>query len=257
MGWFQKKDEEAPRRPPPAGPGDGQVRLPDLSTALPANHRAFLVSCCDQRTPVVATWVDLGVVRRAVLHGIDNDQILLLVTDHGALPYAFRPRAQCVVSFFIQERVVTFVAYEEPSERPDGHDELLLTMPTQIAVEGRTRYRVPILPSAGLRAAVLSPAGRRTQVEPMDISPAGIMLRVAEGVATGLEQGQICDLELLLGPTTCRVPISLRHRGSGPDGERFGCLFHCAANGFVFPREKELTELVMTLERHWMRNRAR
>jgi hypothetical protein len=256
MGWFTKKEEEAPK-PPPGGTGDGRVKLPALSIALSANDRAFLVTCCDLATPAVATWVDLGIVRRAVLAGISGDVLRLRITDHGPQPYTFRPRAQCVVSFYIQDRLVTFVAYEESTARPDGSCDMLLTMPTQLAVEGRTRYRIPVLPSARLRVTVRRAGAPPLDTDPVDISLAGAMFSFPEGRDPRFAEDQVLDLELAMETQTCRVPFSVRHRIVGYSAVSYGGIFHGAANGFEFARERELSELVMDVERHWVRNRPR
>lgn len=258
MGWFSKKEEEeAIKRPPQAGVGDARVRPPDLSTELRPSERAFLVACCDPKTPAVVTWVDLGIVRRAVLDKVHAEQIRLWITDQGPVRHAFRPRAQCVVSFYTHDRLVTFVAYEEPVERPRSPDELLLTMPTQLAVEGRTRYRIPVHAGAGLKVTLLCPTGRRLQAEALDISVAGIMFRFAGGGDPGVCGDQLFGLELALGDMTCQVPVSVRHRADDPAGPRFGCIFHTEANGYEYAREKDLGEMVLALERYWARNRPR
>ncbi|MFH1465808.1 MAG: hypothetical protein ABIO70_15585 [Pseudomonadota bacterium] len=256
MAWFTKKDPPPPTKPTP-GPGDGEVRLPPLANALSSDERAFLVTCCDTSTPAVVTWPDLAQVRRAVFNRIDRDSLYLDIVDEGGSPYQYRHLTQCVVSFFYANRVGTFVGYEEASGAGHSPGQLSLRMPTQIAVEGRTRFRIPILASHELEVTLVLASGRHRVSRPVDINIAGTLLAFDLARDPGLEVDREASLVLTLEGSTCTVPIGVRHREVRGGEVLFGCLFHNGANGWDYAQDRELNEIVVAVERFWARNRTR
>ena len=256
MAWFNKKD------PPPARPAggqvDGKVNLPPLSTSLTADERAFLVTCCDTATPAVVTWPDLAVVRRAVFRRVDRDSLYMQIADHGGTPYRYRHLTQCVVSFFFANRVATFAGYEEACGQPAGSpDTLILSMPTQVAFEGRTRFRIPILASLAMECVVVLAAGRQRSSRPVDINVAGMMLAFKPAQEPGLQVDQVVRLALEAEGRRCEVPATVRHREVTPEEILYGFLFHNGTNGWEYPQDRELAELVAAVERYWARNSTR
>jgi len=256
MAWFKKNDPSPPTKPF-VGPGDGEVHLPPLSNALTADERAFVVTCCATSTPAVVTWPDLAVVRRAVFRSVDRDSLFLEIVDDGGTPYEYRHLTQCVVSFFYASRVATFVGYEEASGLGPLPGHLTLRMPSQIAVEGRTRFRIPIFASLGLQVTVVLTTSHHQASRPVDINLAGLLLAFEAARDPVLRVDQDVVLALCVEGHACEVPASVRHRAVQGGEVLYGCLFHNGANGWDYPHDRELSELVVAVERFWARKRTR
>jgi hypothetical protein len=263
MAWFGKKSppNPAPAKPSPSSGGGvdvGELReLPDISRTLSASHRAFLVTCCDTHIQGSVTWPELGIVRRVVFDKIDGDQLHLGITNDGDKPYECRPRTQCAVTFYFRDRMVCFMGYEESRGAGQRQELLVLRMPTQLAIEGRTRFRIPILPKLELEVALHLPQGRVPVPEPVDISVAGMMLSFPKDFDPGMKPDDLVELELAREEDRLVVPCSVRNRIVRPEQIRYGVLFHAGSNGFDYAQDRELTDLIMGVERFWARNRNR
>ncbi len=259
MAWFSKKDKPkpAPAEKPSAPALGAKLELPPLSRALSANERAFLVTCCDGSVPALITWPELGIIRQVTFSMVDGDEIRFRIAADSGVPYKCRPRTQCVVSFFFRDRTAAFIGYEEVLASGNRSDTMVLRMPTQLAVEGRTRFRIPILPKLGLVLEVVHENHRITVPEPIDISVAGVMLAFPKATDPGLPTDQELGLILELEGDSFRVPISVRQRQVRPGDVRYGCLFHNGHNGFTYDQDVELNDLIMGIERYWARNRNR
>lgn len=259
MAWFGKKEPSPP--PPQARPSPDLVRdvieLPPLTRALSASERALLVTSCDTEIQASVTWPELGIVRRVNFKKVDGDQLHLAITNDGGKPYECRPRTQCAVTFYFRDRMACFMGYEESFGAGQRPELLVLRMPTQIAFEGRTRFRIPILPNLELTVAVHH-GGRRIPVPRLvDISVAGMMLVFPKEDDQGMQPDDVILLELTLDGQTYKVPSSIRNRIVRPDEVRYGALFHNGSNGFDYDRDRELNDMIMGIERFWARNRNR
>jgi hypothetical protein len=259
MAWFTKKEDPKPQPKPTAAVGavEGKVELPPLARALDANERAFLVTCCDSGTQGIVTWPDLGVIRRVSFYRVDGDQLHLTVTNDGGTPYDCKPRTQCVVSFFYRDRAACFIAYEESKGAGQRAELVVLRMPTQIAVEGRTRFRIPILPKLELKVALIHDNRRIRVPESIDISVAGMMLAFPREIDPGLAAEQGTQVELTLEGDSYRVPCTIRNRIVRTTDVRYGILFHNGSNGFDYEHDTELNDMIMGIERFYVRNRNR
>jgi hypothetical protein len=259
MAWFTKKEAPKPRPAPQAKVGavEGVVELPELSRVLTANERAFMVTCCASNTQGTVTWPELGIVRRVQFYAIDGDQLHLTVTNDLGKPYECKPRTQCVVSFFYSDRAVCCIAYEESKGAGQRPELVVLRLPTQIAVEGRTRFRIPILPKLELSVAVIH-EGRRIKVpDAIDISVAGMMVSFPKDRDPGLRAEQVVQFELSMEGASYRVPCTIRNRIVRPADVRYGILFHNGSNGFDYDLDSELNDMIMGIERFYVRNRNR
>jgi len=257
MAWFSKKETPKPKPQAKVGAIEGKVELPELCRALDSNQRAFLVMCCDNSTPCTITWPELGVIRRANYYRVDGDQLHLTVTNDGGTPYDCRPRTQVVVSFFFSDRTACFIAYEESKGAGQRPELVVLRLPTQLAVEGRTRFRIPILPKLELSVAVIH-EGRRIRVpESIDISVAGVMLAFPRDVDPGLQADSTVEVELSHEDHSYKVPCTIRNRIVRTTDVRYGMLFHTGSNGFDYDLDTELNDLIMGIERFYVRNRNR
>lgn len=258
MAWFSKKEEPKPK-PTVSKVGDveGKVELPPLARALSANDRAFLVTCCDSGAHGIVTWPELGIIRRVTFYRIDGDQLHLTVTNDGGQPYDCKPRTQCVVSFFYRDRAACFIAYEESKGAGQRPELVVLRMPTQIAVEGRTRFRIPILPKLELKVALVHENRRIRVPESIDISVAGMMLAFPRESDPGLAAEQTVPVELTHDGNSYRVPCTIRNRIVRTTDVRYGILFHNGSNGFDYEHDTELNDMIMGIERFYVRNRNR
>lgn len=260
MAWFTKKEPPKPQPPPQtasAVASEAQAELPALSRALSASERSFLLLCCDTETSATVTWPELGVIRRASFYRIDGDQLHLTISNDGGTPYECKPRTQCVVSFFQRDRTACFIAYEESKGAGQRPELMVLRMPTQLAVEGRTRFRIPILPKLELTVAVIH-EGRSIRVpESIDISVAGMMLAFPREIDPGLAAEQGTQVELTLEGDSYRVPCTIRNRIVRTTDVRYGILFHNGSNGFDYEHDTELNDMIMGIERFYVRNRNR
>jgi len=265
MAWFGKKEKTPAAAPPTkaapvsdAGAVEGRVKLPPLSRSLSGEERTLIVTCCGESTPAAVTWPQQGNIRQATFSRVDGDQLIMdLAGGADQEPYECRPRTQCVVSFFYRDRIGSFIGYEEPYAAGRSADRLALRMPTQLAIEGRTRFRIPILPKLGLVLHVVHD-GRRVKVpEPVDISVAGIMLAFSTSTDPALQAAEVLPLSMELEGESFHVPISVRARIVRPTQVRYGCIFHNGANGYDYDQDRELSEMIMGIERYWARNRNR
>ncbi len=260
MAWFTKKEPPKPQPPPQtasAVASEAQAELPALSRALSASERSFLLLCCDTETSATVTWPELGVIRRASFYRIDGDQLHLTISNDGGTPYECKPRTQCVVSFFQRDRTACFIAYEESKGAGQRPELMVLRMPTQLAVEGRTRFRIPILPKLELTVAVIH-EGRSIRVpESIDISVAGMMIAFGRDRDPGLTPDSQVQLELSLEDARFRVPCTVRNRIVRPADVRYGLLFHNGSNGFDYENDGPLNDMIMGIERFYVRNRNR
>ncbi len=262
MAWFSKKAPPKPQPKPDTGvdlkSSGGKIgELPELSRSLNGNERAFLVTCCEESTAASITWPELGLMRRATFYRADGDQLHMTVTNDAGKPYECKPRTQCVVSFFYRDRTGCFIAYEESKGAGQRPELVVLRMPTQIAVEGRTRFRIPILPKLELKVAVIH-EGRRSEVpEAIDISVAGMMLAFTKDLDPGLRADTDVQVELSLEKTSFRVPCTVRNRIVRPSDVRYGMLFHNGSNGFDYENDMDLNDMIMGIERFYVRNRNR
>ncbi len=262
MAWFGKKATPKPKPKPetgvePKSSGGAVGELPELSRSMTPQQRGFLVTCCDDGTHAIITWPELGVIRRAQFYRVDGDQLHMTVTNDGGTPYDCKPRTQCVVSFFYRDRACCFIAYEESKGAGQRAELVVLRLPTQLAVEGRTRFRIPILPKLELSVAVIH-EGRRVKVpESIDISVAGMMIAFSKDADPGMQADTQIDVELSLEGDSYRVPCTVRNRIVRPDGIRYGILFHNGSNGFDYAQDMELNDMIMGIERFYVRNRNR
>ena len=259
MAWFTKKETPKPTPAPVSKVGDveGAVELPALSRTLTANQRAFMVTCCDSSTQGTVTWPELGIMRRVQFYAVDGDQLHLTVTNDLGKPYECKPRTQCVLSFFFRDRAACCIAYEESKGAGQRPELVVLRLPTQIAVEGRTRFRIPILPKLELAVAVIH-EGRRIKVpEAIDISVAGMMIAFPKDRDPGLQAGQLVQVELSHDGASYRVPCAIRNRIVRTTDVRYGILFHNGSNGFDYDLDSELNDMIMGIERFYVRNRNR
>ncbi len=262
MAWFSKQPKAQPKpapaddKPTPRSSGE-QLELPPLSRSLSATERGFLVTCCDSSTPAMVTWPELGIVRQVTFGRVDGDEIRFRIAADGGVPYKCRPRTQCVVSFFYRDRTATFIGYEEALAGGSREDTMVLRMPSQLAVEGRTRFRIPILPKLGLKLTVLHDNSRVTVPQNIDISVAGVMFAFPKDTDPGLPTDTEMALTLELDEHSYRVPISIRRRLVRPGDIRYGCLFHNGHNGYTYEFDRELNEMIVGIERYWARNRNR
>jgi hypothetical protein len=262
MAWFGKKDPPPKPRPQQEAPtGDpvkaGKIEPPPISRALAASERAFLVTCCDMATHAVVTWPELGIVRRVTFSKVDDDQLHMAITNDAGVPYVCRPRTQCVVSYYYLDRIVCFTGYEESRGAGQRPELLVLRMPTQLAVEGRTRFRIPILPKLELTVTVHANGQAHRVPQPVDISVAGMMLAFPRERDPGLQADELISLELSLEGANHRVPCTIRNRIVRPEDVRYGVLFHNGSNGFDYDQDRELNDTIMGIERFWARNRNR
>ncbi len=259
MAWFTKKEDPKPQPKLAAKPGavEGEVELPPLARALDANERAFLITCCDNGTHGSVTWPELGIIRRASFYRVEGDQLHLTVTHDGGTPYDCKPRTQCVVSFFYRDRAACFIAYEESKGAGQRAELVVLRMPTQIAVEGRTRFRIPILPKLELTVALIHENRRIKVPESIDISVAGMMLSFPREADPGLRAEQTVQVELSLEGNTHRVPCTIRNHIVRTTDVRYGILFHNGSNGFDYEEDTDLNDMIMGIERFYVRNRNR
>ena len=256
MAWFSKKEASKPAAASTSTVDvDARVELPELSRALSSNDRAFLVTCCDESIAGTITWAELGEVRRVRFRRVDGDQLHLVVDNDGGTPYECRPRTQVVVSYFYRDRAACFVAYEESKGAGQRQELVVLRIPTQIAVEGRTRFRIPILPKLELTVALIHENRRIRVPHAIDISIAGMMLAFTKDMDPGLEADHQTHVELSLEGDTYRVPCTIRNRIVRPSETRYGILFHNGSNGFDFEQDTELNDMIMGIERYYVRNR--
>lgn len=262
MPWFTIKETPRPqptekRSTAATGAGDVRVELPALSSSLTSNDRAFLVTCCDTRTSATITWPELGLMRKAQFYRVDGEQLHLTITNDLGKPYECKPRTQCVVSFFYRDRAACFIAYEKSKGAGQRPGLVVLRLPTQIAVEGRTRFRIPILPQLELVVAVVHEGRRITVPESIDISLAGMMIAFPKDLDPGMRADTIVQVELGLEGQSYRVPCTIRNRIERPMDTRYGLLFHNVANGFDYEHDGPLNDMIMGIELFYVRNRQR
>ena len=257
MAWFTKKETPKPMPDTNVGAVEAKIELPALSRVLDSNQRAFLVTCCDNSTPCSITWPELGISRRANYYRVAGDQLHLTITNDAGTPYECRPRTQVLVTFFFSDRIACFIAYEESKGAGQRPELVVLRMPTQLAVEGRTRFRIPILPKLELGVAVIH-EGRRIRVpKSIDISVAGMMLGFPRDVDPGLQADSTIEVELSREGQSYKVPCTIRNRIVHSTSVNYGLLFHNGSNGFDYDLDTELNDLIMGIERFYVRNRKR
>lgn len=251
MAWFSKK---APPKTASPQTASSSAKKPAAARLSEEEHE-FLVQACRARTSCTVTWPTRSDMRPGHLEQVSEGQLLLNLDSDGP-EYEYMPLNMCVVSFFFNEQMTCFIGYEEAtSEAKAAKNSQLLAvrMPTKLAAERRTRFRIPVLASLDLRATLY--CGDR--VVPVsrccDINNSGVMIVFPKGDDPDLELQSAAELELALETDSCQVPCTVRRKRETDSVAEYGLLFGIDVEDT--DSMAELNTIIRLVERFWAQNR--
>ena len=230
---------------------DVELPAPRVTTVLGASERLFLRACCDGSAPAVLTWPEILRSRRARFARLDQGIVVFQLDDPP--PTTAREPARCCVCFSFLDRTCAFIGFQSEPQPTDPPDQVTLRLPTQLAVEGRARLRIPVVANAGLRVTA-TVESESYQVRSLDINEAGMLIAFPTNEGPDLAVVQELSLTLELGDVVVSVPASVRRRVPRAGHTEYGLQFRKGAEGYASEHDQIIRELVVEIERFWARS---
>ncbi len=232
---------------------DTELAAPRVTTVLGSEERRYLRACCDANASTVLTWPDLLLARKARFAGLDRSCVSFELEDPFTPRPPSPPQARCCVCFDFLSRTCAFIGLEFQAPDSALAGQVVLRLPTQLAIEGRARLRIPVLANAGLRVTA-EVQGEAWLLRSIDISETGMLIAFPNDEGPELTQDEAFSLTLELGDVSVSLPACVRRSVSRPSHTEYGLQFHRDAESFASEHDQIIRELVVEIERFWARS---
>ncbi len=242
MAFWNKsepKRKSAPKPVPPLAPGDEIERV--------------LRESCSQRVPATLLLRESGQLLHAHFESVTDHFVTLRLDAAQAAPPIHTLSLLCV-SFNQGRQAIVFLSPVRHSDC-DGDEggRLVLGLPTQmIAEDVRSAFRVPVLRGSGLQVRARAQGGHVFQGHAVNVSLSGMLLRFDDGVPDTLRTHMELEVELAFGDSEITLAGAVRRR----DDLQVGIQFPGAMRGGRLEPSEALQELVKSLERYWLTQKA-